>query len=245
MATAPPPDIAVSHPPLAPQATASLPPPRSGVVWWIGLLVVGLLAGGLSAGAVIAILRWWRPDEISAPPPPPIALGTSDAGAPDAWAPPAPDAAVSEPEPGLDPPRARTSPVSTMDPPDAGGDEASPIDASAPNPREIPERGGNGTSRPPRRDDGGGAASEPTDPLSLARRALRGGDPTGCVDILDDLIAQGATPIALRDRAACLMRLGERTEAIRDYQRFCRLAPDHPAISEVRDVLEGMGQTCP
>ena len=83
------------------------------------------------------------------------------------------------------------------------------------------------------------------DPLSLAARALRGGDPTGCVDILDDLIAQGATPVALRRRADCLLRLGDRTEAIRDYQRFCRLAPDHPAIGEVREVLEGLGQSCP
>ncbi|GAB4210152.1 MAG: hypothetical protein OHK0013_30460 [Sandaracinaceae bacterium] len=246
----------VSVAPIAPmpvprQSTASLPPPRAGIGWWIGLLVIGLLAGGLTAGAVIAILRWWRPDDISAPPPPPIALGSADKGASDAAFVPAPDAASTPLAPQLDRRTPRVAAVTTTEAPDAGPARSEPArepDTASASRRDDPgpqSRGGQGGSRNPRGADDGAASREPTDPLSLARRALRAGDPTGCVDILDDLIARGATPIALRDRAACLMRLGERTEAIRDYQRFCRLAPDHPAIAEVRDVLEGMGQTCP
>jgi hypothetical protein len=84
-----------------------------------------------------------------------------------------------------------------------------------------------------------------TDPLGAAQRALSDGSAANCVEILSGLISGGGTPIALRRRADCLMRLGRRDEAIADYQRFCRIAPDHPAIPEVRETLEGMGRTCP
>jgi serine/threonine protein kinase len=243
------PVMASAAPPVAPMpassvgTTASLPPPSgAGRFWWVGVLVVGLLAGGLTAGAVIALLHWWRPSEDSAPPPPPLATSAPDAAAPipDA-AVELPDAAVAIPV-GRDPRRPERVVTTNRD------DDA-PDAARASNEDDAPDAGrrrtsggggGNGGG-----GGGGGGGDEPTDPLSLATRALRSGDPTGCVDILDDLIAQGATPIALRRRADCLLRLGERTEAIRDYQRFCRLAPDHPAIGEVREVLEGLGQTCP
>jgi serine/threonine-protein kinase len=224
-------------------------PPRQGLGWWLGLLVVGLLAGGLTAGAVIALLHWWRPEDTAAPPPPPLAA--PDASSPDAFVPPPPDAgttAPSEPTPERRTPRATATIAEVLDA-DAGTREEN--GARPPPPGEGANGAGTRDEDAGRRAGQGSAGQgsrgepEPTDPLSLARRALRGGDPTGCVDILDDLIAQGATPIALRDRAACLMRLGEQSEAIRDYQRFCRLAPDHPAIGEVRDLLEGMGQTCP
>jgi serine/threonine-protein kinase len=222
-----------------PETTASVPPLRSNVGWWLGLLVVGLLAGGLTAGAVIAILRWWRPDETSTPPPPPLVLVSGDAGGPDAPPRHAPDASAPPPP---ERPTAGAGPAATAETPFGAEVRPEGPRVRAPEPQV---RTGGGGSRAPRRADAEDAPAEPLDPLTAARRALRAGDPTGCVDILDDFIAQGGTPVALRDRAACLMRLGERTEAIRDYQRFCRLAPDHPAISEVRNVLEGMGQTCP
>jgi serine/threonine-protein kinase len=229
------------HAPAAPQppmtTTTSLAPPGGvGRFWWVGVLLVGLLAGGLTAGAVIALLHWWRPSSDSAPPPPPLTTT-----APDAALPP-PDAAVEVPDVVVslpvdrDPRRSGRVVTSSR--------ETSEPDA-APSARDEDERPDAGHRRGGGGGGGGGGSEEPTDPLSLATRALRSGDPTGCVDILDDLIAQGATPIALRRRADCLLRLGERTEAIRDYQRFCRLAPDHPAIGEVREVLEGLGQTCP
>jgi hypothetical protein len=84
-----------------------------------------------------------------------------------------------------------------------------------------------------------------TDPLGAAQRALSDGSAAECVEILSDLIGGGGTPIALRRRADCLMRLGRTDEAIADYQRFCRIAPDHPSIPEVRRTLEGLGRTCP
>jgi serine/threonine-protein kinase len=106
---------------------------------------------------------------------------------------------------------------------------------------EVP-RGRDPAPRPPPSETGG---SEGVDPVIAASRALARGDARECVDILDDVIASGGTPLALRRRADCLARLGEMGPAIRDYQRFCRVVPDHPAITEVREILEGLGQSCP
>jgi hypothetical protein len=95
---------------------------------------------------------------------------------------------------------------------------------------------------------GGGDPSqpdEPLDPLREATRALQSGDPGRCIEILDEAIGQGAPAIAVRRRADCLEAAGQRDAAVRTYQRFCRLVPDHPAIDEVRTILEGWGQTCP
>ncbi len=219
-----------------PVDTVSLPPPStSGRFWWVAIIAVGLLAGGLTAGAAIALFHWWRPSEDSTPPPPPLVV-TPDAAVPDAAVVP-PDAAVPDLPVGRDPHQVEHV---------SGGRDRERVDAGPREERDESDaarvrRQGHDTSPDPEPT----SVPEPLDPLSLATRALRAGDPTGCVDILDDLIAQGATPIALRRRADCLLRLGERTEAIRDYQRFCRLAPDHPAIADVREVLEGLGQTCP
>jgi len=238
---APPPRIS-QMPYHAPEAsprtpTASMrPAARTSAWWWIAIGVVGLLAGGLTAGAVIALLHWWRPDESTTPPPPALA-STPDASAPDAAVAPV-DAAVVIPE-GRDP-RRPDRPITAAATRESDPPDTDPSEPPAEEPDAGHRRRGSGES-----GGGGSSEPEPMDPLSLAARALRSGDPTGCVDILDDLIAQGATPVALRRRADCLLRLGDRTEAIRDYQRFCRLAPDHPAIGEVREVLEGLGQSCP
>jgi serine/threonine-protein kinase len=92
----------------------------------------------------------------------------------------------------------------------------------------------------------GGGDEGPVDPITAATRALRRGDVAECIDILDDVIARSPTPMAFRRRADCLLRAGEVSEAISDYRRFCgSVLPDHPAISEVREILEGLGQTCP
>ncbi|MFN7701320.1 MAG: protein kinase domain-containing protein [Deltaproteobacteria bacterium] len=232
--------------PHAPAAqTASMPPPaRLERLWWLGLLAVGLVAGALTSGAVIALLRWLRPAEGSSPPPPPLAASQPDAGGASTDAAPQPrdatETVVVE----------RGSRPSEREPAASEAEHGSDLaDASAQVEAEVSDAGRRRTGRGGREGEGsedeGGGSEEPTDPLSLATRALRMGDATACVDLLDDLIAQGATPTALRRRGDCLLRLGERIEAIRDYQRFCRLAPDHPAIAEVREVLEGLGQTCP
>jgi len=71
------------------------------------------------------------------------------------------------------------------------------------------------------------------------------GDPRACITLVERAIEVGAPPIALKLQGDCLNRAGRRQEAIAAYQRFCRLAPDHPAISEVRGAVEGLGGHCP
>ncbi len=190
--------------------------------------------------------------------------GAASPGA-DTPAPSAPSTTPATPsaEPSLAEPDAADSVVSGLDAPAAtdraddqralaeptrpGGAEPG-VEGTPPSERRERRRtrpdpvADDGTPPPP---TGSPAPSEDGDLLSVATRALRSGDPTHCVELLDELIGQGATPAALRRRGDCLLRLGQRAEAIRDYQRFCRLAPDHPAIEEVREVLEGLGQTCP
>ena len=65
------------------------------------------------------------------------------------------------------------------------------------------------------------------------------------MDVLGDLIARDPLPVAYRTRADCFMQLGETSNAIRDYRTYCRGAPDAPGVSEVRDILAGVGATCP
>jgi hypothetical protein len=90
-----------------------------------------------------------------------------------------------------------------------------------------------------------GGPRTPADVLRDAQEALRQGHPQRCVQMLDDAIRQGAPAIVLRRRADCLEAAGQREAAVRDYQRFCRLVPDHPAIAEVRPLLESWGRSCP
>lgn len=227
----------VATDPLAGIAAPDALAPRVGAWWWIALGAVGLLAGILSSASAIVLYRWWRPVEETAPPPPPLTSGSSDAGGADAprQGPETVDAGGGDVEV---PPRGAD--VSEL--PDAGRRRRG---ARAPSDMRSASVGRASTEErlygapPVERND------ERTDLLSQATRALRSGDPGTCVELLDDLIARGATPMALRRRAECLMRLGEYHEAIRDYQRFCRIAPDHPGIREVREVLEGLGQSCP
>ncbi|MCX7808123.1 MAG: hypothetical protein N2515_05915, partial [Deltaproteobacteria bacterium] len=81
--------------------------------------------------------------------------------------------------------------------------------------------------------------------LKLAQDSLRAGNPKHCVELLNDLIARFPLPIALRQRADCLLEMGEREAAIRDYRRFCRFAPEHPSVEEVRAAVQKLGVGCP
>jgi serine/threonine-protein kinase len=86
----------------------------------------------------------------------------------------------------------------------------------------------------------------PSDPLAEAQRALHTGHPQRCVAILSDLLSRrGGGASALRRRGDCLEAAGQRSAAIADYRRFCRLFGDDPAIGEVRSRLESWGHTCP
>ena len=93
----------------------------------------------------------------------------------------------------------------------------------------------------------GEEAAEDPSPAGLmraARASLRGGDASGCVSLVDRAIESGASTAALRLRGDCLVRAGDRAAALRSYERFCLLAPDHPAIGEVRALVESLGGRC-
>ncbi|HEY8428436.1 MAG TPA: serine/threonine-protein kinase [Sandaracinaceae bacterium] len=90
-------------------------------------------------------------------------------------------------------------------------------------------------------------APAPADPMREAQQALRAGDPERCIAILTEAIRERRVgTLAVRRRGDCYEAAGQRANAIRDYQQFCRLAgPDHPNIAEVRPLLESWGRTCP
>jgi serine/threonine-protein kinase len=219
------------------------------------LLVIGaLLAGAASAGAVIAGLHYYdqhrreaeqnpaadppvappavreaEPEE--APEPAPPAVAPSEPPAPEATAP-----AGARAEPTPEPPSSRRRPRAERDD-TARADTARADTARAEEPREDAESG----SHLPGFGDPAPAAS----PIQEAQRALRDGQPQRCIEILDEAIRRGAPALALRRRADCYEAAGQRQRAIDDYQRFCRLVPDHPSVGEVRPLLESWGRSCP
>jgi hypothetical protein len=218
-----PPQIETPRPsPEPPSIPARLaePPPRRSVVGKLVLVVCALLAGALSAGAVIAVLQYLDAREPSPTPAP----APQQARRPPHAAPSATQTTTIAPDP------AEPAAAQDDEPP-----AEEPAPARAPRARRDTPR-----ETPP--------AAEPevgVDPLREAQRALRGGDPARCIEILDEAIRTGAPAIALRRRADCYEAAGRRSEAMNDYQRFCRLLPDHPAIGEVRPLLESWGRTCP
>jgi hypothetical protein len=92
------------------------------------------------------------------------------------------------------------------------------------------------------------AAEPPVTAASLlaeARRAFARGEPELCSSLVERALAAGAPAITLRLQGDCFRRSGRTREALASYQRFCFLAPDNPAISEVTALAEALGGTCP
>lgn len=255
---------AAATPSAATPPAAEPAPTTSRKLFWIALALL-FLAGGALAAVGFGVYRWYEASGRTSPPPPSPAPTSASAnedseanamGAAPSASPPA-ATLLSEPPTATTTPLEEPASTRAIPEPEPEPEPTPEAEAPAPagvDPPAAEERSSRRSRERAETNEGGGTASgassrrasaEPSDPLSLATRALRSGDPTGCVDVLDDLIAHGATPAALRRRGDCLLRLGDRAEAIRDYQRFCRLAPDHPAINEVREVLEGLGQSCP
>jgi serine/threonine protein kinase len=238
----------------------------------VGLLAGGLAAG--TAIAALTWLSQAEGLRGPAPPPPPLdaapaadapadpdggVRSTSEAAPGHRAAPAAGDLSASDPpEPAAAEVEAETAAPGASAPgapPETAPGAEGPSLAGGGGPtREggpgagSPRRGGGDRAAPPEEraeEPARGSPDPAVDPIVAATRALARGDAAECVDILDDVIARGGSATALRRRAECLLRLGEVPEAIRDFRRFCRVAPDHPAIVEVREVLEGLGQSCP
>jgi cytochrome c-type biogenesis protein CcmH/NrfG len=92
------------------------------------------------------------------------------------------------------------------------------------------------------------AAEPPVTAASLlteARRAFARGEPEVCSSLVERALAAGAPAITLRLQGDCFRRSGRTREALAAYQRFCRLVPDNPAITEVTALAEALGGPCP
>lgn len=228
----------LSHGSVAPEVPPTLPMRR--LPTW-AILVLAVFLAGASALAVAAVLpRLFAPasttdtsvDAGVAPAPSPAE--TPATTLPPGVAPPpgvevpAPPASAEEHRPSTETHEHRP----TSEHPRRPTSETTPETTPEPTPRNDPSN-----ERPP---------DPPVlDPVELARRALEGGDVQRCVDVLSEAISHGASPLALRRRADCLLRLGFVDRALGDYCRFTMISPDHPSIPEIRRILADRGLTCP
>ena len=224
--------------------------PTTGKRTW--LIVGAMLAGAVSAGIAVVALKMTagdgdaEPAQTASPPadeaPPGAAAG---AAAPVAAGPAAGTTAAADGAAG-----------ST----EMGGASEENGDADAEDGASADDTGGASTGDPPREKRArrrtrvtsmspaaptpAPAAPSAADLMRDARAALRNGDPRACITLVERAMEAGASSAALRLRGDCLARAGDSAGALRAYERFCRLAPDHPAISEVRATVESMGGQC-
>lgn len=89
------------------------------------------------------------------------------------------------------------------------------------------------------------APQTPSALMAAARAAYSRGEPELCTTLVEQALGAGAPAIALKLQGDCFRRSGRNADALRSYQRFCRLVPDNPAISEVQALAEGLGGSCP
>jgi hypothetical protein len=203
---------------------------------WL-LVVVGVLAGAISAAIAIAALKFLESRE-------PKDDG-EEVEAQNAPPPPAEVLPAAETDAGTD----------AGAPPDAGelpeGAEVPPEVDTEPEDEEDDRNRRNGSMRTTMRDRNnrdtamGGEPSSPSEMLREARAALARGDTSRCLELVDRALESGGGSTALRLQGDCYLRANNRSEAVKAYERFCRLAPDHPAIEEVRRLTESLGGRCP
>ena len=226
--------------------------PTKGARTW--LIVGAAVAGAISAAIAIVALKLASDDDGASEAPAQVqpAVGVSGV-APPAQADARPGAAdaigpASEraegddglPE-GVEPPAHDTDEAATEERPEPTSSE--------PRAKRARERRPAGSTLPSGGSGGTAPAADPTprsaaDLMRDARAALRDGDPRACVTLVERAIEAGASSSALRLRGDCLVRAGDREAGLRAYERFCLLAPDHPAIGEVRALVESLGGRC-
>ncbi len=188
------------------------------------LLVAALLAGAVTALIVILVLHY-------------LDDHAHGSGSPHFDAPAAPIESASAEEAGEEPTEAPTAADSLPVAPE-------PPVADEPEPEPRRERRRRPTGEPPTMSATATTPAEPTvaqTPLERAAATLEAGDAAGCVQQLEGF---GSSPSVLRLRADCLLRAGERSEAVKTYERFCQRYPDHPAIPRVRAVVSRNGGHC-
>lgn len=246
------------EPPASPASAPQSDPPPPPLARWPWLV------GGAVAGVVTALLLLWATGAFGlfdAPPPierPPAANAVTGGGTAEAETAPEPvaydggaqrtaESAPAPPEPAppaqrtaapqVTPPsrpRARRRPARTSG--SSRGTSAARAPTAAPSlPPPLPP-----VPAPP-----APAARTPSALLHQARAALGRQAYDECIDRVDAALSAGAPAPALRILGDCRLRSGDRTGALAAYRRFCRLVPDHPAIGEVRALVESMGASCP
>ena len=223
----------------------------------VGLIIVALLAGAISMGLVILALsllgrgraaRQPRPGAI-----PPATLVPSAPAAPVAAPAAAPLVAPLEnaPQPTVDSQAAQVvapPPVAQVVVPSPNAVVAA--DDSQPE-AQLRRRRVPSSSAPDTPPPVAPAVADPSAPptaselMMEARRALARGEPEVCTSLVERALTSGAPAIALKLQGDCYRRSSRDADALRSYQRFCRLAPDNPAISEVRALAEVLGGACP
>ena len=215
------------------------------------LIAVGLFAGVLSAAAAVWALRtFWKS---------PTREDTSGFDVP--------AESTRSTMPPLDGPGAAPPPVGAAVPPvePRSGSGETPVaelpagmseqTSSSQAPRPEPARSRRRRSSTRRRRSVAKAQSpipmtEARDERSVrevlrdARTALREGNTGACLEQVGIALAKNGGSSALRLQGDCFLRAGNRAAALRSYERFCRLAGDHPAIGEVRGLVESMGGHC-
>jgi serine/threonine-protein kinase len=221
-------------------AVSAVPPLRTSGSR-IALIVGACIAGGLSAAAVIIGLQYFaaasereeRPAPRESPAPP---LPTKQV---------VPEPLAGEVPVGVEPTMVEPPPTAPVEgapepPAQTGGEQPSPPveDPAPPDGRREKRR----DIRPDRvRPED---QESPRALLRQAREALNQRDYRACITLSERAMEAGAGLNGLRLRADCLYYSGDRSEALKAYERFCRAAPDHPSILEVAQRVLELGGTC-
>ena len=213
------------------------------------LLVIALLAGALTALAVILMLRSLReePDPATieegasvgaiAPPMPPMPAVPV---MPAAMAPVEGEAPGVEP--GEDSEGADEATLPVAPEPPSGEPPSRPRRRRSSRPANGASEGADALPAPSVETVSPGAAMAESTPIQRARAALASGNPRECIQLLEGF---GASAPVLKLRADCQLRAGDRSRAVKTYERFCQRYGNHPAIAEVRAVVARNGGRCP
>jgi hypothetical protein len=224
-----------------PTATEPTPTPMTGPLELpmanrrLWLLIAALIAGAVTALLIILALSFLGSEEESSPAPLQMAPAASEEPTATTETEAAPDDEETAERPQMPLPEAPDPPETETETEAA---EATPSRRRRRRPRRAATMASSESAAAPAPWAG---AAEPASPLEQARSALTAGDPERCLELLR---RAGASPGVLRLRGDCHLRAGDRSEAVKSYERFCRAHPDHSDIPRIRAILERHGGHC-